>query len=60
MLRDHPNHKERGPAKFYFTYEDIAAATGLSVATVRKKKSHGELDPKDFLSVLRFCQRYMV
>lgn len=52
--RSHPNHKERGPAKWYYTYEDIADLTGLKLASVYNARSRGEFDPDDFDSVIRF------
>ena len=34
------NHKERGPKRFYYTYEDIARICGLASSTVRWVRSH--------------------
>lgn len=33
--RRHPGHRERGPKRFDLTYQHVADATGLSLATVR-------------------------
>jgi hypothetical protein len=52
------SHRERGRAKYTFTYEDIATAAGVSLKTVRnaasKHEGHAELDPRDLESVIRF------
>lgn len=52
------SHRERGRAKYKFTYEDIAATAGVSLKTVRnaaaKHEGHAELDPRDLESVIRF------
>jgi hypothetical protein len=55
------SHRERGRAKYTFTYEDIATAAGVSLKTVRnaaaKHEGHAELDPRDLESVIRFVLR---
>lgn len=52
------SHRERGRAKYTFTCEDIAAAAGVSLKTVRnaaaKHEGRAELDPRDLESVIRF------
>lgn len=51
-------HRERGRAKYSFTYEDIARVSNVSVKTVRNSAVHrAELDPHDLESVIRFVLR---
>jgi hypothetical protein len=57
--RLNPGHRERGPARFTFTYQDIADLTGMTVAAVRNaasatKRVPAELNPRDLASVVRF------
>lgn len=57
--RVNPRHRERGPARFTFTYQDIADLTGMTVAAVRNaasatKRGAAELNPRDLASVVRF------
>lgn len=55
-----PGHRERGPRRGTFTYEDIARATGLSVGTViayaagRRRK----FSMDDFASVAAFLREH--
>lgn len=46
--------KGRSPAKFSFTYEDIAQARGCSTEAARKHAQRGSFDPHDLMSVLEF------
>lgn len=54
-------HRERGPAKYTFTYLDIANAANVSAKTVRnavaRTGGEAELDPRDLESVVRFIVR---
>lgn len=56
-LRSHPNHRERGPAKNYYTYQDVADILGVRVESVRRWNSQGVLDIKDFESVVKFIAK---
>lgn len=47
-------HRERGEARFSFTYSDIARAAGVSKKTVQNAASRGEVDPDDLESVIAF------
>ena len=49
--------KGRSPTKFSFTYEDLADASGCSIAAVRKHAQRGNFDPSDLISVLEFLQQ---
>lgn len=52
-----PNHHERGPKRWMYTYADIARAAGLSVGTVKNYKKLGRFDPADLASVARLICR---
>ena len=43
--------------RFSFTYDDLAKATGRSVAALRISASRGAFDPEDFISVVAFAER---
>jgi hypothetical protein len=43
------------PRKYYFTYLDIATVCGVQVQTVANAKFRGEIDPKNFESVVKWC-----
>ena len=43
--------------RFSFTYDDLAQATGRSVAALRILASRGAFDPEDFVSVVAFAER---
>lgn len=52
VLRDHPRHRERGPAVLVrVTYPAIAAAVGLSVETVKRDAVRRVFNPRDLGSV---------
>ncbi len=55
-----PGHRERGPRRGTFTYEDLARATGLTVGTVvayaAGKRRRFSLD--DFASVAVFIREH--
>ena len=53
-LRDHPNHRERGPKTFLYTYRDLARLFGTSVAGARQAAYRGSYDPSDLASVCRY------
>jgi len=55
-LRDHPNHRERGPMRFSYTYADIARAAGVSARTARNAAcgDQPELDPQSLKSVVDY------
>lgn len=55
--REDPRHRERGPKKFHFTYEDIGRAAGVSLGTARTYASTGRYDPRDLRSVAEFVLR---
>jgi hypothetical protein len=56
-------HRERGPAKFVYTYADIARAAGVAPKTARNAAVRGkrgvdpELDPRSLESVVAFIAR---
>ena len=52
--RNNPNHRERGPKRFSFTYADVARATGLSQRTARALAQRGAYDPNDLRSLAAF------
>ena len=52
--REHIKHRERGPVLYVFSLKDIANATGLSYSTIKRKKSIGEFDPTNLVSVCEF------
>lgn len=43
--------------RFSFTYDDLAKATGRSVAALRILASRGAFDPEDFVSVVVFVEK---
>lgn len=51
--------KGRGNTKFFYTYEQLAQITGLSVTTIRQYVWKKRLDPKDLVSIVRFLQPYI-
>ena len=55
--RQHPNYKERGPARYTYTYEDLALITGMKVASLHVAKSRGDFDIKDLVSVAEYICR---
>jgi len=52
--RANPNHHERGPKRFSYTFDDIARAAGLSLGTIKNATSQGKLDPSNLESVIEF------
>lgn len=56
--RQTPNHHERGPRRFSYTYEDIAAAATLSPNTVKAYACASIFDARDLRSVSAFIQRH--
>ena len=44
----------RGPAKFSFTYADIASVVGLKPKTVRNHAHAGALNPHDLRSICNY------
>lgn len=51
-------HRERGRAKYSFTYEDLARVANVSVKTVRNAAvHHADLDPHDLESIIGFVLR---
>jgi hypothetical protein len=57
--RQNPGHRERGPKRFSFTYEDIAQAAGIAVGSVKNAAAgrHATLDPNRLESVVEFINR---
>jgi hypothetical protein len=56
--RNKRGHKERGPARYSFTYQDLAEAVGLKARSVRNAKVRGEFDWTDLVSVARYIGRH--
>ena len=48
-------HNERGPAKYVFTYNELAELVGMKVRSVHNAKGRGEFDPQDIGSVIRWA-----
>lgn len=46
-----PGHRERGPQRFSYTFEDVALAAGCATSTVRRAKATG-LDMRNFAIVV--------
>ena len=46
----------KSPARFSFTYSDLAQALGCSTEAARKHAQRGNFDPHSLLSVLEFIQ----
>ncbi len=53
-LREHVNHKERGPIRHYYTYQDVADVLGVRVESVRRYHCQGKIDINNFSSVVQF------
>lgn len=62
MLEHHP----RGPRRFSFTYDDLAAATGkprrtviqdASARTVGKRRHKPKFNPEDLVSLVHYVMR---
>lgn len=51
------NHRERSFQPFVYTYETIAKARGVAVATAHKDNSRGYFDVRDLASVARYVLR---
>lgn len=49
-----PKHKERGPARHSFTYNDLAELLGCKVGTLYNARHRRELDPMDIESVVNY------
>jgi hypothetical protein len=47
-------HRERGPAKHFYTAADVAALAGLSVKTLRNYRADGKVDLDSLESVVAF------
>lgn len=47
-------HKERGPKRFTYTYEDLARLSGVTIDALRKRISRGAFDPNSFESVIQY------
>ena len=54
--RRRPGHRERGMARYSYTYQDLADACGCSVNAVSVAKSRGKFDPHDIVSVARWLR----
>lgn len=54
--RDRGFGRGRSPARFSFTYEDMAGVFGCSAAAARKHAQRGNFDPNDLVSILEFIQ----
>ena len=51
-------HKERGPIRYYYTVNDVAAAAGCSIPTVYRHVKLGTLKLERLASVIAFiCAR---
>lgn len=48
----YPNHKERGPKRFIYTYGDLATLFNVKVDTIRHWVSNGKLDPYSLSSIV--------
>lgn len=53
-LRDHPNHRERGPSKRSFTLQGLADAAGLSLGTVYNHRP----DTTDLRGIAHYIQTH--
>lgn len=53
------HHKERGPAKFFFTFEDVADLVELKVATVRLRFSLKQSRASLLLAVAQLIQKHL-
>ncbi len=53
FIRDQPGFKERGPKKFYYTYQDIATLLRVKINTVQHLVSSKKLDPHSLESIIQ-------
>jgi len=53
-LRAHPNHRERGPRTFSYTYADLASLLGVTEAAVRQAAYRKSFDPSNLQSVIAY------
>ena len=49
-----PQHRERGPKRFEYTYADLADALGMTEVAVRQAVSRGKFDPHSLPSICHF------
>jgi len=47
-------HKERGPKKHFYTYEDLSVLFKMSVVSVRKAVSRKRFDPNNLESICQY------
>lgn len=50
-------HKERGPKRFCYTYQDLAVLFDMKPEAVRQAASRGRFDPSSLQSIVSFCAR---
>jgi hypothetical protein len=56
--RNKYKHRERGPARYPYTYRDLAEAVGLKLRSVQNAKSRGEFAWDDMVSVARYIGQH--
>lgn len=53
-----PGHRERGPRRFCFTYQDLADAAGVGKATVIAYVCRKKLDMSDLAAIASFITEH--